>query len=65
MNYGARSQSKNGTGVDWAGIKKRLGGNIQPVFQWIIANSPKEITGPIEWNFEKFLISKQGKLVRR
>ena len=41
------------------------GQNIQPVFKWLIENSPKDISGSIDWNFEKFLISKQGKLVKR
>lgn len=41
------------------------GSNIQPVFKWLIENSPKDISGPVEWNFEKFLISKEGKLVKR
>lgn len=41
------------------------GEKIQPVFQWLIENSPKDMTGPIAWNFEKFLISKDGKLIKR
>ena len=41
------------------------GEKIQPVFQWLIDNSPKDPSGPVGWNFEKFLISKEGKLVKR
>ncbi len=41
------------------------GPKIQPVFQWLNNNSPKENSGPVEWNFEKFLISRDGKLVKR
>ena len=41
------------------------GKNIQPVFKWLIENSPKDISGPVDWNFEKFIISKSGRLVRR
>jgi glutathione peroxidase len=35
----------------------------QPVFAWIYAQPGYET--PIAWNFEKFLISKQGKVVKR
>lgn len=41
------------------------GQNIQPTFQWLTENSPKDVSGPVEWNFEKFLISKNGKIVQR
>ena len=41
------------------------GEKIQPVFRWLIENSPKDFSGAVEWNFEKFLISKDGKLVKR
>ncbi|MBC7457665.1 MAG: glutathione peroxidase [Bdellovibrionaceae bacterium] len=41
------------------------GSNIQPVFKWLIEKSPKDISGPVKWNFEKFLISKKGQLVKR
>ena len=32
-----------------------------PVYQWLT----KEFPGDIEWNFEKFLIGRDGKVVRR
>lgn len=41
------------------------GPSIQPVFKWLIENSPKDISGAVEWNFEKFLISRKGQLVKR
>ncbi|MBC7419266.1 MAG: glutathione peroxidase [Bdellovibrio sp.] len=41
------------------------GQKMQPVFQWLIENSPKDTSGPVNWNFEKFLISKEGKLIKR
>ena len=41
------------------------GDKIQPVFQWLVDNSPKDVSGPVKWNFEKFLISRDGKLIKR
>lgn len=41
------------------------GSSIQPVFEWLVQNSPKDVSGPVQWNFEKFLISKDGQLVKR
>jgi glutathione peroxidase len=32
-----------------------------PIYQWLT----KEFSGDIEWNFEKFLIGRDGKVVRR
>jgi glutathione peroxidase len=34
-----------------------------PLFQYLTANAPE--TGEIKWNFEKFLISRDGKIVHR
>ena len=39
------------------------GANIQPVFKWLTSQPGYE--APIPWNFEKFLISRQGKVVKR
>jgi glutathione peroxidase len=36
---------------------------VQPVYQWLLANGPS--SEPIGWNFEKFLISKDGKILGR
>ncbi|MEZ5565330.1 MAG: glutathione peroxidase [Gammaproteobacteria bacterium] len=37
------------------------GDNRHPIYQWMINAFP----GDIEWNFEKFLISREGKVVKR
>jgi glutathione peroxidase len=39
------------------------GKEIQPAFQYLTANSA--VTGPVEWNFEKFLVDRNGKVVAR
>lgn len=45
------------------------GDQAQPVFQWLTSQKPlrngDKVYGPVEWNFEKFLISRNGQLVRR
>lgn len=41
------------------------GKSIQPVFTWLIENSPKELTGPVQWNFEKFIVSREGRFIKR
>ena len=40
------------------------GGEMHPLYQWLIANSdrPKD---DIEWNFAKFLVGKDGKVIQR
>ena len=40
------------------------GEGIHPLYQWLIANSDKP-TEAIHWNFEKFLISREGKVIKR
>lgn len=35
------------------------------VFEFLTASTNSELKGPVKWNFEKFLISKSGKLVKR
>lgn len=35
-----------------------------PLFAFLTRSNP-ELTGPINWNFEKFLVSKEGKVVAR
>jgi glutathione peroxidase len=39
------------------------GSAIQPVFKWALSNSPSP--NAIAWNFEKFLVGKDGKVVQR
>ena len=46
--------------------KGPVGGNEkQPLFAYLTEEGPEELRGPIEWNFEKFLVDKHGKLVAR
>jgi glutathione peroxidase len=40
------------------------GGDQAPLFAFLTSSNP-ELTGQIGWNFEKFLISKDGKVVSR
>ncbi|MFZ9594962.1 MAG: glutathione peroxidase [Bdellovibrionia bacterium] len=39
------------------------GPSIQPLFQWLLKQSPS--SEPIAWNFEKFLVSREGKVLAR
>ena len=39
------------------------GNQIQPLYSWLTTNAPT--TGAVGWNFEKFLISKDGKVIGR
>ena len=36
-----------------------------PLFTWLTSEKNPDFTGDIKWNFEKFLISKDGKLLHR
>jgi glutathione peroxidase len=40
-----------------------LGDDQSPLFRYLTANAPE--TGDIKWNFEKFLIGRDGKIVAR
>jgi glutathione peroxidase len=42
-----------------------LGPGQSPLFKYLTADASKELAGPIDWNFEKFLIDPQGKLIGR
>lgn len=44
---------------------KVLGNGKHPVFKWLLAQPGVEFTGEVNWNFEKFLIDENGKLVHR
>lgn len=37
----------------------------EPVFQWLKQEKPGFISGAIKWNFTKFLINRQGEVVKR
>ncbi len=41
------------------------GDNIAPLFQYLTTAENPDFTGEIKWNFEKFLIDREGKLIRR
>jgi glutathione peroxidase len=43
---------------------KVLGKDKSPLYERLINNSVTE-KGDVKWNFEKFLISKDGKIVKR
>ena len=42
-----------------------LGPGQAPLFKYLTADARTELTGPIDWNFEKFLIDQEGKLIAR
>jgi len=41
------------------------GENRHPIYDYLIENSPKKKGLDIKWNFEKFLIGKDGELISR
>lgn len=41
------------------------GEDINPLFKYLTAAANPDFTGEIQWNFEKFLIDENGKLVHR
>lgn len=41
------------------------GADQDPLFAYLTSQANQDFTGDINWNFEKFLIDKDGKLVRR
>lgn len=41
------------------------GEDIHPLFKYLNGEQNPDFTGDIEWNFEKFLIGRNGKLLRR
>jgi glutathione peroxidase len=41
------------------------GSDMDPIFKWLTTQSNPDFTGDIQWNFEKFLIDENGKLIRR
>ena len=42
-----------------------LGLDIDPIFQYLTTASNPDFTGDIKWNFEKFLVDENGKLIHR
>ncbi len=41
------------------------GNDINELFKWLTTQENPDFTGDINWNFEKFLIDENGKLIRR
>ncbi len=41
------------------------GADAQPVFKWLSQEADSKLKGDIAWNFEKFLIDQNGKLIKR
>ena len=41
------------------------GENMDPLFKWLTEQTNPDFTGDIKWNFEKFLIDENGKLIHR
>ncbi|MBS1764365.1 MAG: glutathione peroxidase [Bacteroidetes bacterium] len=41
------------------------GKDMHPLFKWLIEQPNPDFTGAVKWNFEKFLIDENGKLIHR
>jgi len=41
------------------------GDDMDPLFVWLTSAENPDFTGPIKWNFEKFLLDENGKLIHR
>ncbi|MDX1672728.1 MAG: glutathione peroxidase [Balneolaceae bacterium] len=41
------------------------GASIDPLFEYLINRENPDFTGEIKWNFEKFIIDRDGNLIRR
>jgi len=41
------------------------GENRHPLYQYLIKNTPNLIGKDVSWNFEKFLINKDGEIIKR
>ena len=41
------------------------GSDIDPLFKWLTTQENPDFTGDIRWNFEKFLLDENGKLIHR
>lgn len=45
--------------------KTILGKNKRDLYRYLTEKTPKNIQGEVSWNFEKFLVDKNGKVVER
>ncbi|MCX7769286.1 MAG: glutathione peroxidase [Flavobacteriales bacterium] len=41
------------------------GDDMAPLFRWLTTQPNPDFTGDIKWNFEKFLLDENGRLIRR
>lgn len=41
------------------------GKDIQPVFKWLTQDADSKLAGPVQWNFEKFIVGRDGQLKKR
>ncbi len=41
------------------------GAACQPVFEALTTRGPADLRGPVRWNFEKFLLDREGRLIGR
>lgn len=48
-----------------AGKVSVSGADIHPIFKWLCEQENESFTGPINWNFEKFLLNENGQLEAR
>lgn len=48
-----------------AGKVSVKGGDIDPLFKWLCEQENPDFKGDINWNFEKFLLDENGKLIHR
>ena len=56
-NYGVSFQMMSKVSVK--------GADIDPLFKWMTEETNPDFTGDIKWNFEKFLLDENGKLIHR
>jgi glutathione peroxidase len=44
-------------------IRENTGYDVHPLYRWLTAQG--DAPGPVSWNFEKFLLDRQGNLIGR
>jgi len=44
-------------------VDVKIGGDQSPVFAWLLENSPAGTAGDVGWNFEKWLVGRDGETV--
>jgi glutathione peroxidase len=61
---GAFCKSKYGVEFPMFAKVRVLGGDAHPVYAYL-TSLPKPIGGPVEWNFQKYLVDRNGNVVAR